>query len=121
MALGYPTFEGNVEVSLTATRGIISAMKDIDGISIIQTDAAFNPGSSGGPLVDMSGRVIGINTARLEESASVGSPSQVGSLDGSPLYGNVTTPGSHAITTQRYAHCHTRRHLREGPAGRGKV
>ena len=52
VALGYPTFSGNVGVSLTATRGIISAIKGIDGINVIQTDAAINPGNSGGPLVN---------------------------------------------------------------------
>src|SRR5205809_3775285 len=51
----------------TVTAGIISA-KDRAGIGqqfqrFLQTDAAINPGNSGGPLVDLSGQVIGINTA----------------------------------------------------------
>ncbi len=55
----------------TVTHGIISA-RDRGQISLgatirikefLQTDAAINPGSSGGPLVDMHGQVLGINTA----------------------------------------------------------
>jgi serine protease Do len=51
----------------TVTAGIISA-KDRGGMAgqfqrFLQTDAAINPGNSGGPLVDLSGQVIGINTA----------------------------------------------------------
>ena len=52
----------------TVTAGIISA-KNRGNISdkqfqrFLQTDAAINPGNSGGPLVDLSGQVIGINTA----------------------------------------------------------
>jgi serine protease Do len=51
----------------TVTAGIISA-KDRSNVGhqfqrFIQTDAAINPGNSGGPLVNMSGEIIGINTA----------------------------------------------------------
>ncbi|MCB0186475.1 MAG: trypsin-like peptidase domain-containing protein [Caldilineaceae bacterium] len=54
----------------TLTTGVISALdRTIEGsdgrtiTGIIQTDAAINRGNSGGPLLDSSGRVIGINTA----------------------------------------------------------
>ncbi len=49
----------------TVTRGIVSAMRDIDGVGVVQTDAAINPGNSGGPLIDRQGRVIGVNTLKL--------------------------------------------------------
>ncbi len=46
----------------TVTAGIVSAVdRIVDGVVMVQTDAAINPGNSGGPLVDEFGRVIGIN------------------------------------------------------------
>ena len=51
----------------TVTRGIVSAMaRDINAgpyVDFIQTDAAINRGNSGGPLLDLDGKVIGVNSA----------------------------------------------------------
>src|SRR5205823_3633898 len=54
----------------TLTTGVISGLgREIKSMSnrpisdVIQTDASINPGNSGGPLLDSSGRLIGINTA----------------------------------------------------------
>lgn len=58
IAIGSPagTFQNSV------TRGIVSAVRQVDQITMIQTDAAINGGNSGGPMLDRSGTVIGINT-----------------------------------------------------------
>ncbi len=58
----------------TVTSGIISARNRNIGLSryedFIQTDASINQGNSGGPLFDMNGDVIGINTAILSPSGA---------------------------------------------------
>jgi S1-C subfamily serine protease len=75
LALGNP-----FGLERTLTTGIISGLdrplQNEDGFlltNLIQTDASINPGNSGGPLLDSSGRLIGINTMILSPSAgSVG-------------------------------------------------
>lgn len=65
-----------LRVGQTVTQGIISAtnrnsLSLIDGDAyenFLQTDASINPGNSGGALVDVDGRVLGINTAILSQS-----------------------------------------------------
>lgn len=61
----------------SVTTGIVSALNrtiDLDGYnaSLIQTDAAINFGNSGGALLDMNGRVIGINSAKAASSGVEG-------------------------------------------------
>ena len=55
----------------TVTMGVVSAvgrqLEPDDPMVYIQTDAPINPGSSGGPLVDARGRVVGINTLILSQ------------------------------------------------------
>ena len=68
LAIGNPFGVGQ-----TVTQGIVSALARTQvGISdyqfFIQTDAAINPGNSGGALLDMSGRLVGINTAIFSRS-----------------------------------------------------
>ena len=60
----------------TVTSGIVSARNRSLGLAryedFIQTDASINQGNSGGPLFNMDGDVIGINTAILGQSGSIG-------------------------------------------------
>lgn len=61
----------------TLTSGLISALNRrlpesprVEITDVIQTDAPINPGNSGGPLLDSSGRMIGLNTAILSRSGA---------------------------------------------------
>jgi Do/DeqQ family serine protease len=68
LAIGNPFGVGQ-----TVTSGIVSALArseigNSDAQVFIQTDAAINPGNSGGALVDMSGKLVGINTMIFSQS-----------------------------------------------------
>lgn len=67
VAIGNPlAIKSGATVSVGVVSGMDRAILPPTGetlYNLIQTDAALNPGSSGGPLVDLSGRVVGINTA----------------------------------------------------------
>jgi serine protease Do len=74
----------------SVTLGVVSAVarqiRPEDRMIYIQTDASINPGSSGGPLVDGEGRVIGINTSILSQS---GGNEGIGFAAPSNIVGNV--------------------------------
>lgn len=66
MAIGNP---GGQVLAGSVTKGIVSAlnrqMNSDNLLNYIQIDAAINPGNSGGALVNMDGRVVGINTSKI--------------------------------------------------------
>ncbi|MGB8367242.1 MAG: trypsin-like peptidase domain-containing protein [Candidatus Babeliales bacterium] len=64
LALGYPLGQQ----SLKSTTGVISGREH----HLIQTSAPINPGSSGGPLLNAKGEVIGINSAGITQAQNVG-------------------------------------------------
>lgn len=74
LAIGSPM---GSEYANTVTKGIISAKNrtitaksGAAATSVIQTDAAINSGNSGGPLINMAGQVIGINSMKLASDTS---------------------------------------------------
>lgn len=74
VAIGNPLGQ---EFAGTVTGGYISGLNrtvTVDNVvyNLIQTDAAINSGNSGGPLVDASGRVIGINTVKVSATGVEG-------------------------------------------------
>lgn len=64
LALGYPLGQE----SLKSTTGVISGRES----NLIQMSAAINPGSSGGPLLNLNGEVVGINRSGVVEAQNVG-------------------------------------------------
>ena len=79
MAIGNPL---GVEFQRTTTQGIISGLdrtltfkedeKTIFMEDLIQTDASINSGNSGGPLINESGEVVGINTVKITSAEGIG-------------------------------------------------
>jgi serine protease Do len=71
LAMGNP-----LGLGYSVTAGVISAVGRVIGHSVydnfIQTDAAINPGNAGGPLVNMRGEVVGINTILLRQAQRIG-------------------------------------------------
>lgn len=68
IAIGHP-----FGFKFSATQGIVSnTMHKVNEIDYIQHDAALNPGNSGGPLVNMAGEVVGVNTFIVRDGDNIG-------------------------------------------------
>ena len=65
-AIGAPS--GNLSIS----RGIVSSFREKNGIQYVQTDAAVNPGNSGGPLINDDGVIVGIVVLKSSDQEGVG-------------------------------------------------
>ncbi|MBN1958292.1 MAG: trypsin-like peptidase domain-containing protein [Desulfuromonadales bacterium] len=83
MAIGYP-----LGIGKTASSGIVSALERVIPLSTfswmmpyIQTDAPISPGNSGGPLVNLCGEIIGINTLHLINGQNINFAIPVGLIE----------------------------------------
>jgi S1-C subfamily serine protease len=69
-AIGTPLSE---KLQFSVTRGVVSGIRKIDDLEYIQSDVMVHPGSSGGPLLDSRGNVVGVT--------DLGVPTRTGSLN----------------------------------------
>lgn len=69
-------------VGRPVTAGSESGSQQEDLVDLLQTDAAINSGNSGGPLVNMAGQVIGINTAIVADANNIGFSIPINSTKG---------------------------------------
>ena len=68
-AIGTPLFS---DLSQSVSRGIISGIRDLPYMKIIQTDVSISPGNSGGALMDAHGELIGITTFKISDDRAEG-------------------------------------------------
>jgi S1-C subfamily serine protease len=66
----------------TVSDGLVSAIRDDEGERLIQISAPISPGSSGGPVFDASGRVVGIATLQMSEGQNLNFATPIDSLAG---------------------------------------
>jgi serine protease Do len=64
IAIGSPVSE---QLTNSVTKGVVSGVRHGNHGTWIQTDTAMNPGNSGGPLLNASGEVVGVNTMKIVE------------------------------------------------------
>ena len=100
IAIGNPL---GLELQRTVTQGIISGLDRTISTSettmtgLIQTDASINSGNSGGPLLNSSGQVIGINTAKASEGEGLGFAIPINTAK--PIIESIIQKGSYEKVT----------------------
>jgi S1-C subfamily serine protease len=67
LVLGFPG-PGALGRQMTLTRGVVSATREEAEVTWLQTDAAMNPGNSGGPVINMDGKLVGLATWGVRDS-----------------------------------------------------
>ena len=73
LAMGNPLgFQHSVTSGLISAKERVSPRAHNRMVNFLQTDSAINPGSSGGPLVNLYGEVVGINTAIIQQAQLIG-------------------------------------------------
>ncbi|MBT5633767.1 MAG: trypsin-like serine protease, partial [Nitrospina sp.] len=73
LAMGNPLgFQHSVTSGLISAKERVSPHAGDRYVNFLQTDSAINPGSSGGPLINLYGEVVGINTAIVEQAQLIG-------------------------------------------------
>jgi S1-C subfamily serine protease len=68
-AIGSPASQ---DLAFSLTRGIVSGVRALEGVQLVQTDASLNPGNSGGPLLDRHARAVGVVSRKLAGKALEG-------------------------------------------------
>jgi serine protease Do len=68
-AIGSPAGE---QLAFSLSRGIVSGVRTISGVALLQTDASLSPGNSGGALVEQKGRVVGVVSRKIAGHAVEG-------------------------------------------------
>ena len=100
VAIGNPY---GLDLAGTVTQGIISGLDRTISTSettmtgLIQTDASINSGNSGGPLLNSSGQVIGINTAKASEGEGLGFAIPINTAK--PIIESIIQKGSYEKVT----------------------
>jgi S1-C subfamily serine protease len=91
VAIGYALdLKGGEGASFTVTRGIVSAKnrstsEGSAAFGAIQTDASINHGNSGGPLLNLNGEVVGVNTSLAQDTTTGGVAQGIGFALGSDI------------------------------------
>jgi serine protease Do len=103
-AFGNPFgLEGSIAQGIVSAKGrMLRTVNDFLVINVLQTDAPLNPGNSGGPLVTLDGRVVGVNVAKSGDNVGFAIPSDTvvrivpvlieGGQYGHPWMGVIVTP-----------------------------
>ena len=100
VAIGNPY---GLDLASTVTQGIISGLdrtistEETTMTGLIQTDASINSGNSGGPLLNASGQVIGINTAKASEGEGLGFAIPINTAK--PIIESIIEKGSYEKVT----------------------